>query len=203
MRDTSVQNSLVSKKYLETIRAIDGRVFHLSYHQRRLQRSLGLCDTHKLHEILTPPKRGIYRCRVIYDEDSIETEYLKYIKRQVATLKLVVCDDIEYSKKYATRDSLNELFALRGQCDDILIIKAGLVTDTSIANIALYDGTTWFTPKRPLLFGTTRERYIESGLLKEKDIFVDDLQRFTKVALLNAMVDFDIIPQENIEDIIC
>ena len=78
-----------------------------------------------------------------------------------------------------------------------------MITDTSIANIAFYDGEKWLTPKRPLLKGTTRARYLKSGLVIEKDIFVDDIKLFTKVALMNAMIDFDIMAEDNIEDKIC
>ncbi|MEA2072371.1 MAG: aminotransferase class IV [Campylobacterota bacterium] len=193
----------MSKKYLETIKAVDGSVLNLEYHQWRLERTLSLSNTHSLFKQLTPPTKGIYRCRVVYDENSIDIEYIKYFRRQVNTLKIVISDDIDYTRKYENRDTINELFALRDKCDDILIVKSGLVTDTSIANIAFYDGSRWITPKRPLLFGTTRERYINKGVLKEEDIFVDDISKYTKVALLNAMIDFDIMSEENIEDTIC
>jgi len=196
----------VSKKYLETLKSVNGKVINLSYHQQRLE---GVVSTFKntrvynLENILNPPKDGIYRCRVLYDEKSIEVEYITYIKRQVKSLKLVYSDDIEYSRKYANRDDIDELFLLRAECDDILIVKSGLITDTSIANIAFYDGSKWLTPKRPLLKGTIREKYIQERKIFEKDIFVEDLNNFSKVALMNAMIDFDIITKENIEEIIC
>ncbi len=193
----------MSKKYLETIKAVDGSILNLEYHQLRLERTLSLPNTHSLSKQLTPPTKGIYRCRVVYDENSIDVEYIKYYKREVNTLKIVISDDIDYTRKYENRESINELFALRDKCDDILIVKSGLVTDTSIANIAFYDGSRWITPKRPLLPGTTRERYINTGVLIEENIFVDDISKYTKVALLNAMIDFDIMSEENIEDTIC
>ena len=36
-----------------------------------------------------------------------------------------------------------------------------------------------------------------------KDINVKDIYKYEKVALLNAMIDFDIIAVENIKDVIC
>ena len=33
--------------------------------------------------------------------------------------------------------------------DEILITRNGLLTDTSIANIALFNGKEWHTPKHP------------------------------------------------------
>ena len=47
-------------------------------------------------------------------------------------------------------------------------MKQGLLTDTSIANIALSDGTHWYTPAHPLLKGTKRAALLEEGILQEK-----------------------------------
>lgn len=58
-------------------------------------------------------------------------------------------DTIDYTYKSAGREPLNCLFALRGACDDILIVKQGLLTNTSIANIALSDGTHWYAGTSP------------------------------------------------------
>ena len=196
----------MSKKYLETIKSIDGVIFNLPYHQQRLEsvlHSLKNATIHKLSDILNPPKDGIYRCRVLYDENSVEIEYIPYYKRHVKSLKLIFNDEIEYSSKYADRSSIDELFLLKGECDDILIVKSGLITDTSIANIAFYNGTQWVTPKRALLRGIMREKYLQTEGLVEEDIFVEDLKTFSKIALMNAMIDFDIIAEENIEEIIC
>jgi len=206
VRDILVQNSLVSKKYLETIKAVDGVVQNLDYHQQRLESVLSFCENPKRHILkdhLNPPQNGIYKCRVVYDETELDVAYVKYEKRRVHSLKIVYNDEIEYSKKYLERDLLNELFVLKDSCDDVLIVKSGLITDTSIANIAFYDGEKWLTPKRPLLKGTTRQRYLESNKIVERDIFVDDIKEFSKVALMNAMIDFDIIPIYNIEEVIC
>ena len=206
VRDISVQNSLVSEKYLETIKAVDGKIYNLEFHQWRLDgvlKSLGVTKTYQLVEHISAPQDGFFRCRIVYDAKNIEVEYIPYVKRDVKRLKLIYNDEIEYEKKYANRELLDSLFALKAECDDILIVKSGLITDTSIANIAFFDGEQWLTPKRPLLRGTTRERYLKSKKIVEKDIFVDDLQEFSKIALMNAMVDFDIIPSPNREEIIC
>ena len=95
------------------------------------------------------------------------------------------------------------LFSQKENCDEILIVKNGLLCDTSIANIALFDGRKWMTPKTPLLEGTTRQRLLESGFLTVKDIAVEDLKMYSQMALMNAMIDFDIIADKKIEEIIC
>jgi len=201
-RDTSVQNFLVNSKLLETIKAKDGELFHLEYHQRRVEASLENASV-SLEEILKAPRSGLYRCRVVYDLNGYEVSYHPYIKRSIKSLKLVYDDEIEYSKKYADRSSLDALYEKKLDCDDVLIVKDGLITDTTIANIAFKYNNQWITPKQPLLYGTTRARLLESKVLIEKDIRVDELSSFSEVALMNAMIDFDIIPLKNVEEIIC
>ncbi len=87
---------------------------------------------------------------------------------------------IEYSKNNLNRDSLNKLFEQKESCDEIMIFKNSLLTDTSIANIAIFYDNSWITPKKPLLNGTTRQRYINSGFIKEADITLAMLKKCKK-----------------------
>jgi len=199
----------MNRVFLETIKAVDGEVFHIPYHQRRYESVLNKFDikNHKnLIDHIDPPKSGTYRCRLLYDiskkPHTIDVTYHEYKKRDISSLKLVYDDNIEYSLKSADRGELEALYEQRGVCDDVLIVKNSLVTDTTIANIAFYDSNRWVTPAKPLLKGTTRERLLKEKIIFEEDIYVDDIKRFSKVALMNAMIDFDIIT-ENIKDLFC
>jgi len=192
----------VNNKYLETIKILDGKVEHLEYHQKRMNSVLN-SELYKLSSLIEAPKEGLFRCRVVYDKRSISIEYYPYQKRNISSLKLIEDNKIEYSKKYLHREKIDELFAKRESCNDILIVKNSLITDTSIANVAFFDGVDWLTPKKPLLKGTTRQRLLEKGQIIERDIYVQDLKKYKKVALMNAMIDFDIIAKEKIEEIIC
>jgi 4-amino-4-deoxychorismate lyase len=196
----------VSKEFLETIKALDGVCYHLEYHQKRLEgvlHSLGSLKIHRLSSLLCPPKKGLFRCRILYDVEKIEISYIPYIKREVKSLKVIDANEIEYANKYADRTALDKLFMKKEGCDDILIVQNGFVRDTSIANIAFFDGEQWFTPKEPLLLGTTRRRLLDESKIVESEIRVEDIKQFKKVALMNAMIDFDIIAEENIGEIIC
>lgn len=193
-------------KFLETIKVLDGVVYNLKYHQKRYEsvlKYLGVSEYKNLQEYINPPKDGLYRCRLVYDEKNIDIEYLKYKKRDIRTLKLIYDDEISYFQKSVLRENIDNLFVQKENCDEILIVKNSLLTDTSIANIALYDGKRWFTPKRPLLKGTTRQRFLDDGKIFELDIKVDDLFKYKKISLLNAMIDFDIISSNKLKDIIC
>ncbi|MEO1954666.1 MAG: aminotransferase class IV [Campylobacterales bacterium] len=183
-------------KLLETIKALNGECYNLGYHEKR-------SGIKNLDSYLTPPKDGLYRCRLVYKDDKVlEVTYHPYKKRVVNSLKLVYDDKISYNKKFENRKSIDELFMLKKNCDDIIIVKNNLLTDTTIANIALFKDGIWYTPKKPLLNGTTRMRLIDNGFLKELDISVLDIKSFSKIALLNAMINFDIIANKKIEEIV-
>lgn len=179
-------------EYFETIKCDDYEVFNLSYHEKRISNSIGM--NFNLCEYIYPPSNKLLRCKLIYDENSIlSVEYFPYKKREIKSFKLVYEDEIEYSKKYLDRKNLDELYLKKDNADEIIIIKNGFVTDTTIANIAIFDGDNWLTPRKPLLFGTTRARLIENGELIEKDIDVNMLKNSKKIALMNAMIDFDVL----------
>ena len=179
---------------IETIKALNGTLFHLEYHQQRLQRSLKVMNSHavlNLSAVLSPPDQGLIRCRVLYDEHQIiDVSYHPYCVRTIDTLQAVTDNTIEYSLKSADRSPLDRLFLQRGDADDILIIKDGLVTDTTIANVVFFDGVHWLTPLSPLLMGTTRHRLIDERKIIEDEIRVEDISHFSKVAIMNAMFGF-------------
>lgn len=186
----------MKNSFLETIKSVDGKLFHMSYHQKRYEsvlNSFAEKDVKNLEDYIDAPKIGIFKCRLVYDQDNISVSYHEYKKRDISSLKLIFNNEIDYSMKSTFREELDNLYSQRGECDDILIIKELLVTDTSIANIAFYNHGMWITPKNPLLKGTTRARLLDEGKLVEADIKVQELRSFSKVALLNAMTDFDVL----------
>jgi len=179
---------------LETICIINGKILNINYHQERLNKSQKALFSSftpiNLNEIIKPPSsKGQLKCRVVYADELIDISYSTYHEKVVKNLKLIE-SDIDYSYKYSNRDELNELYAKRGNADDILIVKNGLITDTSIANIAFWNGHKWITPKSPLLKGTTRERLIKNGQLEQRDIDINEIKKFDSFALMNAMIGF-------------
>ncbi len=72
---------------------------------------------------------------------------------------------------------------------DILIVKNGLITDTSYSNIILYDGKEWFAPKSFILNGVKRQFLLNTGKIKEIKIALEDLKNFEKISLINAMLE--------------
>ena len=185
-----------SNLLLETVKCEGGTLHHLAYHQKRVDRSrktlFGLTDTLDLASLPKPPDQELYRCRVRYSHKIESVEYLPYTPKEIKTLKVVPAE-IDYHCKFADRSQLDRLLRKNPDADDIIIEKAGLVTDTTIANIAFFDGKRWITPKKPLLEGTMRAYLIDQEFLQEEDIPSDWLERFEKVALMNAMLGFKIL----------
>mgnify|MGYP001332521447 CR=1 FL=1 len=196
---------------VETIRIENGKILNISFHKERMIRSLyniyGLMMEPVLEKIIEVPEsayQGIYKCRVIYDDKSSKVEFLPYSLHPVRSLKIVFSDDICYPYKYSNRDKINKLFDMRGECDDILIVKYGKLSDTSYANVILMDTEgSWVTPSTFLLPGTRRANLLKSGLIKEADISYTDILKYTELKLINAMMnieDTEGIPVRNIVD---
>ena len=177
--------------FFETIKCDDFEIFNLEYHQKRVAKTIG--KNFDLQEYINPPTNELLRCKIVYNKDEIlSVDYFPYQKRDIKSFKIVVDNGLDYSKKYINRDKIDELFLKKDSCDEIIILKNGVVTDTSIANIAIYYENSWITSKNCLLRGTTRDRLINDRLLIEKDISVQMLKETTKIALMNAMIGFDI-----------
>ncbi|MFA6760931.1 MAG: aminotransferase class IV family protein [Sulfuricurvum sp.] len=191
--------------FFETIKIENGKAVNLEYHQRRYEKTLldlGRAKPQNLVDLIATPQDGLYRCRFVYDlVGGYEVEFLSYKKRDIKKLKLVEAD-LAYSYKSSDREALDELFAKREECDDLLFVQGGLVSDTTIANVAFFDGSVWLSPKKPLLEGTTRARLLDEKKIHLADIEANDLKRFKKIALLNAMIGFDIL-QKSVEEIVC
>lgn len=180
-------------RLFETIRLENGKATSLHYHQQRVSRVSPMVRLAPCVSRLELPCDGVYRLRIDYDtEKGITGSTLqKYAVRPVSRLRTVHCDTITYQLKYADRTCLDNLHALRGECDDVLIIKNSAVTDTTRANIIFYEAGRWFTPDTPLLRGTCRERLLDEGKITLRRITEHDIRRYEKAMLINAMLPFD------------
>lgn len=183
-------------QFIETIRIDSGEARNLTYHEQRLNdtRNHFWPGSHALQlaDFLPPvPESGRHKLRIVYGQYGIEdVTCTPYLLRPVRSLALIQADEIGYTYKSTDRQVLDRLFAQRGSCDDILIVRRHLLTDTSIANIALFDGKHWHTPQSPLLKGTKRAELLDKGILSERKIHVEDIPSYSTVRLFNAMIDW-------------
>jgi 4-amino-4-deoxychorismate lyase len=194
------KESFLNTLLLETIKIEDGQVANIEWHNKRCnQTRQELFGSNilllQLQEYINPPSHGLFRCRILYGHHVESVEYIPYQLKTIKTLTIVP-SNIEYPYKYNHRKELNTLLETQNS-DDIIIEKNGLLTDTTIANIAFYDGSNWLTPKYPLLQGTMRAKLLYEKKLKLSTIRSNDIQKFSYFALMNAMIGFQI--QKNVE----
>ena len=188
---------MIDEQFFETIRCEDEEVLNLEYHQKRISRTIG--KNINLGEYIYPPSEKLLKCKVIYDKNEVlDISYSPYKPRVIKSFKILVDDNIKYLYKAVNREDIDNLYKQKENCDEIIIIKDGFVTDTSIANIAIYKDEVWLTPKKPLLSGTTRARLLENNSIKETNITLDELLNCEKIALMNAMIDFKVIEEFNL-----
>lgn len=184
----------------ETVAIIEGKAQNLALHQARYERSLQqfygkqdvtvfqLAEIIEKHTaLLAQQDTTLYRCRLDYNAHHVQTYCVPYQRKIYRTFQPVVCDDIDYDLKYAQREKLNQLLLQKGDCDEIIIIKQGLVTDCSIGNLIFKQGNQWVTPDTPLLAGTQRQKLLQENKIQTRRIYAEDLATFSEIRLINAL----------------
>ncbi len=185
-------------KFSEAIKVRDGVFYNLAGHQSRITRTVQHFFGHDIVLDLTPEmippalRTGLVKCRMVYDGQGIESvEFAPYTFRTIRSVAIVHDNTIDYTYKSTDRSRLNELLKTSG-CDEIVIVKNGLVSDSSSANIALEDASgALYTPSTPLLAGTKRASLLESDIITEREIRPEELQTASKIRLINAMIDLE------------
>ena len=184
--------------FIESIKLVNGNFCNLFYHEQRMLRSLeslcGVEEDFNLEEFLKSmeyPSEGLFKTRIIYDDMTKQVEFVPYEPRPVTTLKIVEHDRVSYDYKFTDRKQIDKLFEKREECDDILIVKKGKITDASYANIVFKKDNHWVTPWSALLKGTMRQKLIDNNTIVPEDISVEELSTFTSFKLINAMLEFD------------
>lgn len=187
----------------ETICVHNSNMLHLQWHQKRVDfafRTFFKTPPHLLSRLIKVPSgfnKGIVKCRFLYNDTEWYTEFSLYTPKKVRNLKMIDGELIEYEHKFTDRKAIITLFDQKGDCDDILIVKNGFITDTSISNIIFFNGREWHTPSTPLLKGTCRERLLLQQIIVEKEIRVTSLNSYSHFMLINAMNDFDLTRVSN------
>jgi len=180
----------------ETIACENERLLNLPWHNARLNASreklFSCSEPISLDDISVPSstKIGLWRCRIDYDEKIRNISFTPNLPKTIASLRLVE-SNLEYQFKFDNRAEIEALYQQRADADEIIIIKNGRVTDTSIANILLFDGTRWITPDTPLLKGTMRQQLIDNGTILVQPVLQEDLMGYQKIMLINALNPFD------------
>jgi len=192
----------------ESIKVVDGEIHNVEWHQKRYEQSYKALYSknpisHLINHVTIPAYAnvGTYKLRISYNEQYKKIEFDPYVIKEINSLKLINDDNINYSSKFKDRTALLNAYQQKENCDDILIIKKGMVTDSSYANIVFYDGKDWVTPSVPLLHGTARARLIDEGRIMKQEIKVSDIPSFQSFKLINAMRDFEVVKAVDVSHI--
>lgn len=186
---------------LETIRTRNRQLENIHYHNERFNKTrkelFGESEKNDLQKIIKIPAdlpRSVHKCRILYNAEIHKIEFIPYRIKKIKTIELITDDEIKYPFKYADRSALQKL-KNKSLADEIIIVKNGLLTDTSYANLVFFDGEKWLTPATPLLPGTMRAKLIALGKIREENIRPTDLRLFKKLKLINAMLGFGNSPE--------
>ncbi len=187
----------MNQQFSEAIKLKDGIFYNVPYHQARIDLTSAKCGgvridlASALTNIADGVKTGLFKCRLIYGREGVESiEFIPYSPHHVTTVTLITADDIEYGFKYTDRTHLNELLKQSG-CDDIIIVKNGLVTDAFAANLIFESSDGLFTPDTYLLPGTKRQYLLDMGIIRQKRITIADIKNYDCIRFINAMVDLE------------
>ncbi|ERP32197.1 aminotransferase class IV [Chitinivibrio alkaliphilus] len=178
---------------IESIRLEEGEVYLIDYHQGRLDDSrmaMGWTGHLSIEEELSRmdlPRTGIHKIRLLYGSAFVESTCTPYTHRPIRSLRVVRADSLTYPYKYADRTGIEQVFAQRRDCDDVICIRHGVVTDSSYCTLCFGDGTTWYTPDTPLLPGVMRQFLLDQGILKPRRITVEEIPSFQAIGCINAM----------------
>ena len=194
--------------FIETIRVEDGIFVRPELHLHRMRQTVregyGVAFNFDLADGSIPlqHRKGTVKCRIVYGRSLSEISFAPYVPREIRSLRLVAADDeLDYHLKYADRSALARLLQRRDDCDEILIVRDGAITDTSYSNVAFFDGRKYVTPDTFLLNGTRRQYLLGAGVLTERRITPSDLGGFERVVLINAMLGIEddlAVPSERI-----
>lgn len=184
------------KRFIETIKIVDGQFQAVDWHIRRvIHTSVSYGASVNIDRAFSALpdccSQGVFKCRIVYDTEIRDVSFSPYSKRSVKSLKIVDGDNLDYSFKYEDRSQLDSLRELRDGCDDIIIVQNGFLTDTSYTNIVLENSDGLFVPDTYLLNGTMRQRLLADKIVTECPVRTCDLKYYDRIILINAMIGLE------------
>ena len=182
-------------RLIESIRIYNGSAELLARHQQRVESAyLHIFDSKSplaLDKIIArnpPPISGLYKLRVEYDEKTFEMEYIPYSTPQFHSYRLaIIPSDFDYRFKYADR-ALFDLITRETEPGMLpILVRDGMITDSTFTNLVFRKGDTLFTPITPLLKGVQISKLIDDGSVKPSIIAQADIKLYDEIIPTNAM----------------
>lgn len=197
--------------FIESILLIDHKMPLLHWHQQRFERTqlahYGRIIYPSIEDIISKKTYSTelgmkYKCRIVYTQNTLHVDIQPYSKKQIDSLSLLSNDTIDYSYKSSDRQVFETLQSKLKKGQEAVIVRAGMLTDTTFTNIALWDGQKWWTPKSPLLKGVQRAYLLEHEMIFEKNITIPQLKEYSAIKLFNSLNNWDEAWQFETNDIL-
>lgn len=182
----------------ETIRLEANMVLNTTWHYERMARSAGLVFNKEIKyfdsldtELSALRYEKRHRCKLYYNQQDYKLEISEYKPKEASRICLISENEVTYSLKYTDRKCIEKHTEKLNEGDIPVFVKDKYLTDSSYANIALWNGHEWHTPDTPLLQGTKRGFLLEKKMIKTATITLHDLGKYQKLMLINAMLDWE------------
>lgn len=189
---------------IETMLLEDGEFFLLDRHIRRLSDSAEYFwaasiekEVAELAEIALAHPSGRWKIRFLVSQrgesevqvTQLAEESTVEVKVKLATSPVDQRDRFLFHKT-TNRAVYEQALAEKGDCDDVILWnQLGEVTESSIANVVVDMNGVLYTPPRSagLLAGTFREELLQQGVISERTLLKEDLQRADALFLVNSV----------------
>ena len=181
-------------QFIESIKLKDANIFHLEWHQKRVNESFEAFFPNSpvliLEDLIKDtPSKGFYKIRIVYDDQQHSKEFIPYSPKQIQSFELIEIG-FDYDFKFEDRREINQIKE-NSSAEEVIFTNKTNILDSSYSNLAFYDGKHWFTPSSYLLNGTTRQRLLAENKIVETSITKNDLNKYTKVSFINALNDLN------------
>ena len=100
-----------NQQFIESIKLLNGDVYHLAYHQERVCRTFShFFPSEKILSLqesiskIALPAIGKYKIRIVYNQKDYTIEVLPYQLKPINTIKCVNADEYDYSYKFLNRE---------------------------------------------------------------------------------------------------
>lgn len=198
-------------RLFETLAIQNGKVNNLTYHNQRFflgQKFLGISPIsikQCLESVCLQNKhinnKDFFKAKIVYGLGGIEVFCEEYVPKPIHSFLMLACDKINYRYKYENRSMLQALLSQRGECDEVIVVKHGCVSDCTIGNLLFLKNGRWYTPDTPLLQGTQRAFLLQEGLVFPKRILWHGVFGYEKIMMVNALNPFEPKRMIDIENI--
>ncbi len=186
-------------QFLESIKILNCLPINLTWHQARVnytfQNFFPESTPWDLTELINPKDLRqdlTYKCRFTFNNQLRKIEYLPYTSVRHERFKLIDIGDYEYQFKYSDRSFFQHLAQANPNYDQLILIRHGLVTDCTYANLVFENQKGFYTPRIPLLPGVLRAKLLATGKLQLADIRPKDLEIYQNFYLINALIGEDL-----------